>query len=152
MPDADQLKAYLAERDAPCPGCGYNLRGVAEPVCPECGIPLDVQAIKPPAFFAPDAFGGIYIAWITFLGLVLIGGLFGASRVHHYYRREQLMIVFTTLAVTLVPLVVSVMIRRRAMKNHVRALHLLEGVVLFLPVVIFFACVALFAVRFGRFW
>ncbi|MEM9662323.1 MAG: hypothetical protein AAF937_08435 [Planctomycetota bacterium] len=47
MPDAwnstDQLKAYLVDRDVPCPGCGYNLRGVAEPVCPECGTLVDIE-------------------------------------------------------------------------------------------------------------
>ena len=144
MSDADQLKAYLADRDVPCPGCGYNLRGVAEPVCPECGIPLDVQAIKPRAFFAPDAFGGIYIPWITFLGLVLVSGLFGASRVHHYYRREQLLIVFTTLAVTLVPFVASVLLRRRAVRKLIRSLSLLEVLVLFSPVPIFMLCAVLF--------
>jgi hypothetical protein len=30
------LQAFLAERDEPCPGCGYNLRGLAATVCPEC--------------------------------------------------------------------------------------------------------------------
>ncbi len=37
------LRSFLAERDAPCPGCGYNLRGVQEPVCPECGGPVELS-------------------------------------------------------------------------------------------------------------
>jgi hypothetical protein len=28
---------FLAEHDVPCPRCGYNLRGLGEPLCPECG-------------------------------------------------------------------------------------------------------------------
>src|SRR5690242_20481338 len=37
MDDSATLRAFLAERDAPCPACGYNLRGIEEPLCPECG-------------------------------------------------------------------------------------------------------------------
>lgn len=39
------LTAYLADRDEPCPVCGYNLRGGTSPICPECGaeIRLAVQ-------------------------------------------------------------------------------------------------------------
>jgi DNA-directed RNA polymerase subunit RPC12/RpoP len=35
--DAELLRSYLAERDVPCPKCGYNLRGVEQSKCPECG-------------------------------------------------------------------------------------------------------------------
>jgi len=30
------LREYLADRDVPCPGCGYNLRGLPGSTCPEC--------------------------------------------------------------------------------------------------------------------
>ena len=36
------LPAFLASRDVPCPSCSYNLRGVQEPVCPECGHSLEL--------------------------------------------------------------------------------------------------------------
>lgn len=42
MSDSEIVRAYLAERDAHCPGCGYNLRGVREPVCPECAGELSL--------------------------------------------------------------------------------------------------------------
>ncbi len=44
--DAAALRAFLAERDVPCPGCGYNLRGLTGAVCPECGAPLTMEAIR----------------------------------------------------------------------------------------------------------
>ena len=31
------LLEYLRANDVPCPLCGYNLRGLASPRCPECG-------------------------------------------------------------------------------------------------------------------
>ncbi len=34
--EASALRHFLADRDAPCPGCGYNLRGLASDRCPEC--------------------------------------------------------------------------------------------------------------------
>lgn len=37
---SDPLLAHLAAHDAECPVCGYQLRGVAAPVCPECAAPL----------------------------------------------------------------------------------------------------------------
>lgn len=36
------LQAYLEGVDAPCPVCGYNLRGLAAPRCPECNAPLSL--------------------------------------------------------------------------------------------------------------
>ena len=34
------LLAWLADRDVPCPLCGYNLRGLIALRCPECGHDL----------------------------------------------------------------------------------------------------------------
>ena len=47
MPESDPstLTAFLADRDVPCPGCGYNLRGLVGARCTECGIPLDSTAL-----------------------------------------------------------------------------------------------------------
>jgi hypothetical protein len=42
-PDAAALIAFVATRDAPCPVCSYNLRGLSEPRCPECAAPLHLQ-------------------------------------------------------------------------------------------------------------
>ncbi len=39
-PTPDLLLLFLRDRDYPCPGCGYNLRQLLSPKCPECGQPL----------------------------------------------------------------------------------------------------------------
>lgn len=44
--DAEALRSFLAARDAPCPGCGYSLRGLQSAVCPECGIALSVRLFE----------------------------------------------------------------------------------------------------------
>jgi hypothetical protein len=40
VPEAERIRRYMAERDLPCPGCKYNLRGIAADACPECGRQL----------------------------------------------------------------------------------------------------------------
>lgn len=40
--DPDEL---LRRHDVLCEGCGYNLRGLAADVCPECGRPFDRAAM-----------------------------------------------------------------------------------------------------------
>jgi predicted RNA-binding Zn-ribbon protein involved in translation (DUF1610 family) len=44
--DAGTLERFLAARDVPCTGCGYNLRGVSTVFCPECGavIPFPTES------------------------------------------------------------------------------------------------------------
>jgi hypothetical protein len=38
--DGTALLNFVASRDMPCPACGYNLRMLSKPVCPECGLSL----------------------------------------------------------------------------------------------------------------
>lgn len=40
--DREMLKLYLADRDVPCPGCKYNLRGLRDERCPECNSDLAI--------------------------------------------------------------------------------------------------------------
>lgn len=39
------LKQLLGDHDAPCPSCGYNLRGCEESNCPECGKGFDFDSL-----------------------------------------------------------------------------------------------------------
>lgn len=41
-PTDSPLLMHLREHDAPCPACGYNLRGITTLVCPECGLKLTI--------------------------------------------------------------------------------------------------------------
>jgi hypothetical protein len=36
----DLLLDFLRDHEAPCPVCGYNLKALTRPVCPECGQEL----------------------------------------------------------------------------------------------------------------
>lgn len=76
MNERDRLIGYLNGRDVPCPGCGYNLRGLRVTSCPECDEPLTVRSIRyvrrspwTPSFvfgavgFVPAA---LLILWIWF--------------------------------------------------------------------------------------
>jgi hypothetical protein len=38
----DMLAAFLADRDYPCPGCGYNLRMLQSNRCPECAMEIQL--------------------------------------------------------------------------------------------------------------
>ncbi len=39
------LVSFLASRDVRCPACGYNVRGVRAPACPECDEPLELALL-----------------------------------------------------------------------------------------------------------
>lgn len=80
MNEAERLVGYLNGRDAPCPGCGYNLRGLKGTACPECGERLTLRGIKhperrsalTPAFVVGSA--GLVVGWLV--ALRVVGGMF----------------------------------------------------------------------------
>lgn len=41
--EAAALKAFLSERHAACPGCGYDLFGLGSTRCPECDLELELR-------------------------------------------------------------------------------------------------------------
>jgi predicted RNA-binding Zn-ribbon protein involved in translation (DUF1610 family) len=70
------LLQFLRDHDAECPACGYNLRALTQPTCPECGQPLVLTVgatrLKLGWLFvaiAPGFFSGISAAFV----LVMIG-------------------------------------------------------------------------------
>ncbi|MEL6396363.1 MAG: hypothetical protein AAFQ71_10230 [Planctomycetota bacterium] len=80
-----RLAGWLADHDEPCPNCGYGLRGVPEPVCPECSAPIRLGVVAPHMRFGPWAvamlgpalalgFDGV-IVLLTTWQLIITGGL-----------------------------------------------------------------------------
>jgi hypothetical protein len=76
------LLAFLREYDADCPVCGYNVRGLVRPICPECGheLMLTVGAARHPigwllAAVAPGFFSGIAAVFVLvpIFGRLLFG-------------------------------------------------------------------------------
>ncbi len=49
-PDSEVV-AFLQDRSAPCPRCGYELHGLERPQCPECGEPLVLKVGSPRIHF-----------------------------------------------------------------------------------------------------
>ena len=77
---------FLRDHDAACPLCGYNLRTLGRPVCPECGqeLVLTVGAARVRlgwlmAAVAPGFFSGI--AAVFLLVPIVVPPVFGNGRI-----------------------------------------------------------------------
>jgi len=46
--DDHRLLEFLRDRDVPCPKCGYNLRNLLKPKCPECELALTLGVCAKP--------------------------------------------------------------------------------------------------------
>jgi hypothetical protein len=53
---------FLADRDVPCPACGYNLRDLSSARCPECGLALRLPLTARPSRGAAWWLGVVGIA------------------------------------------------------------------------------------------
>ena len=78
--EQDLLTQYLSDRDAECPVCGYNLRGLTTTRCSECGVPIELTVSSPDlripswitGIIAVSTVTGFYVLVIAFL---LINGI-----------------------------------------------------------------------------
>ena len=78
------LRAYLQTHDAPCPICGYNLRGVTLPICPECECPIELGVSSSSSFlgawllallaFAMPLSFDILVGLMMVVGVIMSGG------------------------------------------------------------------------------
>ena len=78
------LLDFVRERDVECPLCGYNLRDLTRPTCPECEHPLElrvgVQQLRLMPFvmaIVPGIFSGfcaIFIAGIFVVNIIMNNG------------------------------------------------------------------------------
>lgn len=77
----ERLAAYLSAHNAACPGCGYELRLISRPICPECGREIILAELLAPR--PPTPKNDLLVLTITGLcGLIvltLLGGLPGAA-------------------------------------------------------------------------
>lgn len=76
-PDTNLLLAYLASHDEPCPNCGYSLRGVREPKCPECGAAVRLATPKERSGIGVGRYALAVAALPMAIGVlfVVVGGL-----------------------------------------------------------------------------
>jgi len=60
--DRARLLDWLADHDEACPVCRYNLRGIKEALCPECGAGLTLSVAPPTAGVGPWSFAVVAFA------------------------------------------------------------------------------------------
>src|SRR5262249_3110784 len=62
------LVSFLAARDAACPSCGYNLKGVESARCPECGTRLELSLVRRSPLWGWGPFLLLAFAWLLLAG------------------------------------------------------------------------------------
>lgn len=67
--DLEILCTYLANRDASCPMCGYNLRALRQSTCPECGESLSLAVSNYPSRAAGYTFGLVGLSFSSLLAV-----------------------------------------------------------------------------------
>jgi hypothetical protein len=78
------LVSFLAARDAACPSCGYNLKGVESARCPECGTRLELSLIRRSPLRGWGPFLLLAFAW-----LLLAGGMNTARNAVQLMEQQQ---------------------------------------------------------------
>ena len=80
-PGDELLRAYLTDRNQPCPVCGYDLRGLASSACPECGARLELRVGSIDLKLAPWLLGVLAVALpLGFTGVLAVVAAIGARR------------------------------------------------------------------------
>ena len=131
------LRAYLAERDVPCPLCGYNLRTLSTQHCPECGKELELRVglVEPNlgaylvgvvGLAVTLGFPALLTVWGTYAMMTFVGG-------GPMFVEVVLLVVYTLFAAGL--LAGWIMNRRRIRQMTPSLRWTLAGITLVLPLV-----------------
>jgi hypothetical protein len=118
--ESELLKAYLADRDVPCPGCGYSLKGCASDTCPECGNEIRITVDQRVGRLGPFVIGlsgimfglGLYLPMFCYM---LLRPMRSTSRMPGM-RREEYVIISAVIALS-VALMLWLANRRAIMRS-----------------------------------
>jgi hypothetical protein len=113
-PDAEYLIHWLANRDAFCPLCNYNLRALQTPRCPECGEALRLRV----TLAEPYLTAWIWLAAASFAGAG-IGLLFLYVLVSEGYRSggDGSMIFPSAVTISMIPVSLLAVVGRRRIQR-----------------------------------
>lgn len=119
--EGDQLRSFLANADAPCPSCDYNLRGLTGDICPECNqrLTLRVGLAEPRqrAFIATLvalAMGaGFHGLLVVYWMIALVKERFRAGRL-----MESFVIITSVATLIEGPALIALVVKRRAFQRR----------------------------------
>ncbi len=131
---ATPLAEFLANRDVPCPGCEYNLRGLTGETCPECGKQVTIAWLR--QHMGPRVSPtGLYftaIALVGMIGMWLVAAMVGVVVVYRVVPPSAFAIVFSVAWIMLLAslaLFAWPAIRRgRYPRDRLRPRHLLVAI------------------------
>ena len=81
-PTQPLLLDFLADHDASCPVCAYNLRGVSTPRCPECGRAVHFEVVPAESHLRAWVVLSAATCFAAGLGLYLVADSLGGPMPH----------------------------------------------------------------------
>jgi hypothetical protein len=110
-PVEGELKAFLAERDVACPGCGYSLRGLSQSACPECNheLELGVRLVEP----KHGPYITMVVTWACVWGFHLLLGIIFVLKNWPQNERELLITAYLSGTAVFFGIIVYLVVKRR---------------------------------------
>ncbi len=108
---AGDLRGFLADRDVLCPVCEYNLRGLTDMRCPECGTSIDLR--RDPNTTAP-----LLVAVMGLILFVVIGTPLGVVIGIAGFGSGEVLVGFPGLVLAVVPLAALTWWNKREDRIH----------------------------------
>jgi hypothetical protein len=103
LTETDLILQFVAERDTPCPVCGYNLRAATSPRCSECGRALQLAVAVGERVHLPWTLAVIACASTVFFSLMFAFQL--KDGLANYTRMEWAIgLVCSVLTIAVIPL------------------------------------------------